>query len=155
MSGPMGPKRLAHFRADLARDGTYSTEVYALLVAHDYHSKRADEAEASLTEAAGRLLDEGEPAGLRVKVLDLAAKWIAIGGGGRDKRDQMCDVHGRELRSLASVGLAPPETPSTTGLRGLLDDAETERDCYRAKLIALMGVDDFESWRAMSGLVDE
>ena len=81
--------------------------------------------EGSLTEAASQLLDDGlgDDAPLRVHVLDLAAKWSALAGDGRGKREGVyanCAFELRRVVNHAPAAPSPTPKPLTTEARAVL-----------------------------------
>jgi len=75
--------------------------------------KAPERASMAATEAASRLLDAGlgDDASLRIRVLDLAAKWSALAGDGRGKREGVYASCAMDLRRVANRA---PAVPSPT-----------------------------------------
>jgi len=108
--------------------------------AASWSTKTVGEIAGLYQEAASQLLDAGlgDDAPLRVHVLDLAAKWSALAGDGRGKREGVYASCAMDLRRL--VNRAPAVTPPTP--KPLTTEA-------RAVLVAwLPGYDDPIAWWA-------
>ena len=87
--------------------------------------KAPERASMAATEAASRLLDAGlgDDASLRIRVLDLAAKWSALAGDGRGKREGAwlaCAMELRRVVNHASAVTPPTPKPLTTEARAVL-----------------------------------
>lgn len=72
----------------------------------DLYRERArviQERDTALLEAAARLRDDDAWDGFQVRVYDLAAKWAAMAGDGRDKRSSTLGACSRALLELARL----------------------------------------------------